>query len=100
MCIIGKISKYGRFYSGVYDLDLWLHLRPEFPAEIDAVPQQDFKEIYYPPLNLKETYKWDYVNNKTIVTRFELLNDKWKERHRRFYPRQPKTRNLARMEEQ
>lgn len=83
----GDISRIGRFYSNLYEHDQWLHISPEFPADLDSVPMQDFKEIVYPRLNIKDVYKWDYVNNRTIITRYELNGEIWIETERRSLPR-------------
>jgi len=88
--VSGETCKYGRLYSNLYEQDPWLQVRPEFPVEMDSVPLQDFKEIVYPQLNMKEIFKWDYNNNKTIITQFEQDGDSWNETVRRFFPRHPK----------
>ena len=85
--VSGDISRSGRFYTKLNDYDQWLRLSPEFPVTLDSVPIQDFKEIIYPQLNLKETYQWDYEGNKTIISRFELRGNNWNKIRRRTYPR-------------
>ena len=77
--VSGEVSKKGRFYSNLYDHDRWYHIFPEFPAGIEMVPVQDFREVVYPVLNIKDVYRWDYVNRKTIVTRYEQQGDVWSE---------------------
>ena len=88
--VFGDVSKSGRFYSNLYEHDQWLHIAPEFPAAIDSVPIQDFKEIDYPRFNVKEVYKWDFADNKTIISRFEQQGDRWNNIRRRTFPRYPK----------
>jgi hypothetical protein len=85
--VTGNISRIGRFYSNLYEHDQWLHVYPEFPAAIDSVPMQDFKEVLYPQLGLKDVYRWDYVNNKTIIIRYELKGEVWVEIERKSLPR-------------
>ena len=83
----GDISKSGRFYTNLYNNDPWLQLAPEFPADIDSVPLQDFKEIVYPQLGLKEVYRWNLAENKTIVSQFEQKGDSWSKIRRRTFQR-------------
>lgn len=85
--VAGNISRIGRFYSNLYEHAQWLRISPEFPVAIDSVPVQDFKEIIYPRLNLKDVYKWDYVNNKTIIMRYEPRGEVWVEIERKILPR-------------
>ena len=85
--VSGNISKTGRFYSNLYEHDQWLHISPEFPADIDLVAHQDFKEIEYIQLKIKDVYRWDYANKKTIITRYKLQGDTWIETDRRSMPR-------------
>ena len=85
--VSGDISRSGRFYTNLNDYDQWLRLTPEFPIVLDSVPIQDFKEIIYPRLNVKETYQWDYDGNKTIISRFEQQGDIWNKIRRRTCPR-------------
>ena len=85
--ISGKVSKTGRFYSNLYEHDHWLHITPEFPASIDMVAQQDFKEIVYTQLKIKDVYRWDYANSKTIITRYKQQGDSWIETGKRSLPR-------------
>jgi len=85
--VLGDISRSGRFYTHLNDHDPWLCLAPEFPVALDSVPIQDFKEIIYPRLNIKETYQWDYDGNKTIISRFEQQGDNWNKIRRRTFPR-------------
>ena len=85
--VSGNISKTGRFYSNLFEHDQWLHITPEFPARIDFVAQQDYKEIEYNQLKIKDVYKWDYANNKTIITRYKLQGYTWIETGRRSIPR-------------
>ncbi len=86
--VMGNVSKIGRLYSNLYEHDQWLHVFPEFPAAMDSVPAQDFKEITYPRLNLKDVYRWDFLNNKTIIERYELQGAIWVEIERKSLPRQ------------
>ena len=88
--VSGEISRHGRIYSQINESDGWLQLTPEFPARMDSVPLQDFKEVVYPQLNMKETYRWDYTNNKTIVTQYEQQGAQWNESKRRFFSNKPK----------
>lgn len=83
----GNVSSIGRFYSNLYEHDRWLHIAPEFPANMESVAEQDFKEIMYPRLNLKDVYKWDYANNRTIITRYERKGRAWVEAERKSLPR-------------
>jgi len=85
--VLGEISRNGRFYTYLNENDQWIHLTPEFPAALDSVPLQDFKEIIYPRMNLKETYKWDFDGNKTIISRFEQHGNSWNKIRRRTFPR-------------
>lgn len=77
--VSGEVSKKGRFYSNLYDHNRWYHIIPEFPVGIEMVPVQDFREVVYPVLNIKDVYRWDYVNKKTIITRYEQQGDTWSE---------------------
>lgn len=83
----GNISSIGRFYSDLYEHDRWLHIVPEFPVTLDAVPAQDFKEILYPRLGLKDVYRWDYTNNRTTIIRYEQKGKVWVEIERKSLPR-------------
>ncbi|MDR2914821.1 MAG: hypothetical protein LBV74_08335 [Tannerella sp.] len=85
--VAGNLSRIGRFYSNLYEHDQWLRVSPEFPVEMDSVPVQDFKEIIYPRLNLKDVYRWDYINNKTIIERYEQKGEVWVEIERKSLPR-------------
>ncbi len=85
--VAGDISRIGRFYSNLYEYDQWLHISPEFPADLDSVPVQDFKEIVYPRLNIKDVYRWDYANNRTRIIRYKLNGKVWVEIERRSLPR-------------
>ena len=93
--VSGEISRHGRIYSQINESDGWLQLTPEFPARMDSIPLQDFKEVVYPQLNMKETYRWDYTNNKTIVTQFEQQGAQWNESGRRYFPNQPKKNDAS-----
>ena len=88
--VAGEISKNGRFYTQLYDQDQWIQLAPEFPDDLDSVPIQDFKEIVYPQLFEKEVYRWEYIENKTILTRYEQQGDSWAKIRRKTLPRYPK----------
>ena len=88
--VSGDISRSGRFYTNIDENDPWLHLAPDFPVALDSIPIQDFKEIIYPRLNLKETYQWDYEGNKTIISRFEQQGDNWNKIRSRTFPRYTK----------
>lgn len=83
----GNISAIGRFYSNLYEHDRWLHIVPEFPVNLESVPAQDFKEITYPRLNLKDVYRWDYTNNRTIIIRYKQKGKTWVEIERKSLPR-------------
>ena len=85
--VLGNVTKIGRFYTNLYEHDQWLHISPEFPVSIDSVPVQDFKEITYPHLNMKDVYRWDYANNRTIIIRYTLKNEAWVEVERLGLPR-------------
>jgi hypothetical protein len=85
--VMGNVSKHGRFYTDLFEHDQWQHVFPEFPATIDSVPEQDFKEIIYPRLNLKDVYKWDFKNHKTTIIRYELRGGAWSETERKVLPR-------------
>jgi hypothetical protein len=85
--VSGEVSKTGRFYSNLYDHDRWHRIFPEFPRGIEAVPVQDFREVFYPALNLKDVYRWDYANKKTIITRYEQRGDIWVESESKSLPR-------------
>ena len=85
--VSGNISRIGRLYTNLYEHDQWLHISPEFPASINSVPTQDFKEITYPRLNMKDVYKWDYSNNRTIITRYALKGKVWVEIERKSLSR-------------
>jgi hypothetical protein len=93
--VSGNISKSGRFYTNLFDHDQWLHIAPEFPVDLESVSLQDFKEIVYPQMQLKDVYRWDYVNNKTIITRFELNGDNWIELKQKTYPRFSRNRSTG-----
>ena len=82
-----KISRTGRFYSNINEHDYWLHVSPEFPVCLDSVKLQDFKEITYHQLSMKDVYKWDYENNKTIITTYMQQGDIWIETDRKSVPR-------------
>ena len=82
-----NISRSGRFYTNVNKCDNWLHVAPEFPLSLDSVPLQDFKEIAYHKLGLKDLYRWDFANNKTIITRYKQQGDIWIEIERKSVPR-------------
>ena len=85
--VSGDVSRLGRFYTNLYDHDRWLHITPEFPESIDRVPLQDFKEVLFPQLGLKDLYRWDYANNKTIITRYKQQGKAWVETERKSLPR-------------
>ena len=85
--VMGNVSKSGRFYTNLYEHDQWLHIFPEFPVSLDSVSIHDFKEIIYPMLNARDVYKWDYYNNKTIITRYVQQGDVWVETETRFISR-------------
>ena len=85
--VMGEISKSGRFYTSLYENDPWLQLTPEFPVDIDSVPLQDFKEIFFPQLGLKEIYRWNLAENKTVVSQFEQQGDSWSKIRRRTFRR-------------
>ena len=85
--VTGDVSRTGRFYTNLYEYDQWLHINPEFPESIDHVPSQDFKEILFPRLGLKDLYRWDYINNKTIITRYKQQGKAWVETERKTLPR-------------
>ena len=85
--IKGEVLKSGRLYSRLYGRDEWLHLTPEFPVDMDSVPIQDFKEVVYHNLNIKDVYKWDFANNKTTIERYEKQGDIWVEKEKRSFPR-------------
>ena len=85
--VSGKMSKTGRLYSNLYDHDHWHRIFPEFPEDIGAVPLQDFREVVYPALNIKDVYRWDYTNKKTIITRYEQRGDIWVESRSKSLPR-------------
>ncbi len=85
--VSGEVSKTGRFYSNLYDHDHWYHIFPEFPEGIGAVPLQDFREVVYPALDIKDVYRWDYSNKKTIITRYEQRGDIWVESKSKSLPR-------------
>ena len=82
-----NISRTGRFYTNLYEHDHWLHVSPEFPACFDSVPLQDFKEIVNHQLGIKDVHKWDFANNKTIITRYRQQGDIWIEMERKSVPR-------------
>jgi len=82
-----NISKSGRFYTNLYEHDYWLHISPEFPASLDSVPLQDFKEITNHQLGIKDVYKWDYANNKTIIITYKRQGDIWLETERKSVSR-------------
>ena len=65
--VTGDISRTGRFYTDLYEYDQLLHIPPEYPESIESIPLQDFKEITNHQLGIKDVYKWDYANNKTII---------------------------------
>lgn len=83
----GNISRTGRFYSEMKEMDLFRHLKPEFPAAMDSVPTQDFKEVEYPMLGLKDVYRWDYTNNRTIIFRYRQMGNRWVEVERKSLSR-------------
>ena len=85
--ILDKISATGRFYTNLYEHDYWLHVTPEFPVDMDSVPIQDFKEIINHQAGLKNVFKWDYANNKTIITTYKQQGDIWIETERKSVPR-------------
>ena len=85
--VMGDVSRTGRFYTNLYEHDQWLHISPEFPKSIDCVPSQDYREILFPRLGLKDLYRWDYANNKTIITRYKQQGKSWVETERRTLPR-------------
>ena len=82
-----NISTTGRFYTNLYEHDQWLHVVPEFPVSIDSVPLQDFKEIINHQTGIKDVFKWDYINNKTIITSYKKQGDIWLEVERKSVPR-------------
>ena len=85
--ILDNISATGRFYTNLYEHDQWLHVAPEFPVDLDSVPLQDFKEIINHQAGMKNVFKWDYVNNKTIITTYKQQGDIWLETERKSVPR-------------
>ena len=85
--VSGDISRSGRFYTNLYEHDRWLHISPEFPISIEHVSSQDFKEIVYPRLGIKDVYRWNYVNNKTIIIRYKQRGSAWIETERKTLPR-------------
>ncbi len=85
----GNVSRSGRFYTLLIEKDDRLRLKPEFPSDLDSVPIQDYKEVFYPQLNIKDVFFWDFSNRKTLVTRFERQGDGWKEIRKESFPRQP-----------
>ena len=85
--VTGDISRTGRFYTNLYEHDHWLHISPEFPVYFDSIPLQDFKEIINHQLGIKDVYKWDFANNKTIITRYRQQGDIWIETERKSVPR-------------
>ena len=82
-----NISRTGRFYSNLYEHDRWLHVAPEFPENLDSVSLQDFKEIINVQAGTKDVYKWDYANNKTIITTYRQRGNQWLEKERKSLPR-------------
>jgi len=88
--VFGEVSKSGRFYTNLNEHNQWVQINPEFPTALDSVHIQDFKEIIFPQLNEKEVYKWDYTENKTIISRFDQQGDSWTKILRRTFPRHPK----------
>jgi len=87
--VTGGISRTGRFYSNsdLYEHDYWLHISPKFPVNLDSVPLQDFREVVHHKLNIKDVYKWDYANNKTIIVRYKQQGDVWLETEKTIVPR-------------
>ena len=85
--VSGKMTVSGRFYSNLQEHDNWFHITPEFPASLDSVPLQDFKEVINHQLNIKDVYRWDYNNNKIIITRHEQKGNIWIETDRKVVPR-------------
>jgi len=84
--VTGAISRSGRFYTQLAEQDDWMKITPEFPTALDFVPMQDFKEIVYPQLNARDVYRWDYSENKTIITRYEQQGESWIKNQRRTFP--------------
>ena len=82
-----NISATGRFYTNLYEHDQWLHVAPEFPLSLDAVPLQDFKETINHQTGMKNVFKWDYANNKTIIITYKRQGDMWLEIERKSVPR-------------
>ena len=82
-----NISTTGRFYTNLFEHDHWLHVAPEFPMSIDSVPLQDFKEKINHQTGIKDVFRWDYANNKTINTSYKQQGDIWLEIERKSMPR-------------
>lgn len=83
----GGISTFSRLYTNIRERDDVLHIEHDFPESFETVPPQDFKEISYPLIDVKDVYKWDYENNRTIITRYVFEDNLWVETEKRSLPR-------------
>lgn len=83
----GNTVKIGRFYTEMKEGEPFEHLKPEFPNCIEGVPLQDYKEVEYPLQEMKEVFRWDFENRKTIIIRYRQKNNRWVEVERKSLPR-------------
>lgn len=85
--VSGAVAKIGRFYTEMKEGVPFEHLKPEFPDCIEKVPLQDYKEVKYPRLGIKEVFRWDFENKKTIIIRYRQKDNRWVEIERKSLPR-------------
>lgn len=82
-----NVVKIARFYTEMREGELFERLKPEFPASVEIVSLQDYKEVEYPLLEMKETFRWDFKKGKTIIIRYRQKDGRWVETERKSLPR-------------